>query len=258
MKVDTCKLSHRQARLRPDRRRPGLARRRAPDGGDATLAVYYVKLAPRHARPRRARRASTRRSARRRLRHPEVPAGLRRRHHGLHRLLEVGRPPRGPPERTCRWLCASRLIAALVAAAGRAPPRRAGRRPTQPTLLAWSKTAARGLFDLCRPTRPTPPWWPSTARSGAGRRFMGYLEHPEGYKREAGGESRRDASRTATKSAYVEAACRAAWSPPPSPAGPLLPLQRGLRPAGQRRSGGLFHRSLRTAGLEDRRRPRSG
>jgi hypothetical protein len=62
----------------------------------------------------------------------------------------------------------------------------------QETSLAdWSLTAARGVLDLCRADAPDAAavaehgevWgWPS---------FVPYLEHPEGYKREAGGQSRR-------------------------------------------------------------------
>jgi len=59
------------------------------------------------------------------------------------------------------------------------------------TPLDWAKGAARGVLDLCRQDAPDAAavaehgevWgWPS---------FVPYLEHPEGYKRDAGGESRR-------------------------------------------------------------------
>jgi hypothetical protein len=58
-------------------------------------------------------------------------------------------------------------------------------------LLAWSNTAARGLFDLCRQDAPDAAVVAEHGEVWGWPPFMGYLEHPEGYKREAGGESRR-------------------------------------------------------------------
>jgi hypothetical protein len=75
------------------------------------------------------------------------------------------------------------LIAALALAA-------AAKADDDP-LLAWSKTAARGLFDLCRQDAPDAAVVADHGEVWGWPRFMGYLEHPEGYRREAGGESRR-------------------------------------------------------------------
>ena len=58
-------------------------------------------------------------------------------------------------------------------------------------LLAWSKAAARGVFDLCRQDAPDAAVVAEHGEIWGWPRFMGYLEHPEGYRREAGGESRR-------------------------------------------------------------------
>jgi hypothetical protein len=81
-------------------------------------------------------------------------------------------------------------IAALVGAAWLALPLSTpAQEPSTP--LDWAKGAARGVLDLCRQDAPDAAavaehgevWgWPS---------FVPYLEHPEGYKRDAGGESRR-------------------------------------------------------------------
>jgi hypothetical protein len=82
---------------------------------------------------------------------------------------------------------------ALISAVGLgAPMAGAPVAAAQETSLAdWSLTAARGVIDLCRADAPDAAavaehgevWgWPS---------FVPYLERPEGYKREAGGQSRR-------------------------------------------------------------------
>jgi hypothetical protein len=72
------------------------------------------------------------------------------------------------------------------------------------SLQDWSQTAARGVFELCRGDAPDAArvaehgqvWgWPS---------FQGYQEHPEGYHREAGGDSRRTYEH-GDGSTYVEA-----------------------------------------------------
>jgi hypothetical protein len=88
-----------------------------------------------------------------------------------------------------RQLFAFALIAALTAApvlvAG--PASAADEDP----LLDWSKTAARGLFDLCRQDAPDAAVVAEHGEVWGWPHFMGYLEHPEGFKREAGGESRR-------------------------------------------------------------------
>jgi hypothetical protein len=71
-------------------------------------------------------------------------------------------------------------------------------------LLSWSQTAARGLFDLCRQDAPDAAVVADHGEIWGWPRFMGYLEHPEGYKREAGGESRRTFE-DGGKSTFVEA-----------------------------------------------------
>lgn len=71
-------------------------------------------------------------------------------------------------------------------------------------LLAWSNTAARGLFDLCRQDAPDAAVVAEHGEVWGWPPFMGYLEHPEGYKREAGGESRRTFAYGA-KDTFVEA-----------------------------------------------------
>jgi hypothetical protein len=71
-------------------------------------------------------------------------------------------------------------------------------------LLAWSKTAARGLFDLCLQDAPDAAVVAEHGEVWGWPRFMGYLEHPEGYKREAGGESRRSFD-DGGKSTFLEA-----------------------------------------------------
>jgi hypothetical protein len=70
--------------------------------------------------------------------------------------------------------------------------------------LAWSQTAARGLFDLCRQDAPDAAIVAEHGEIWGWPRFIGYLEHPEGYKREAGGESRRVFEK-GDASAFVEA-----------------------------------------------------
>jgi hypothetical protein len=71
-------------------------------------------------------------------------------------------------------------------------------------LLAWSRTAAQGLFDLCHADAPDAAAVAEHGEVWGWPRFMGYLEHPEGYRREAGGESRRTFE-AGGKSAFVEA-----------------------------------------------------
>ena len=95
-----------------------------------------------------------------------------------------------------RSLFALSLAAALAAA----PALAADDDP----LLAWSKTAARGLFDLCLQDAPDAAVVAEHGEVWGWPRFMGYLEHPEGYHREAGGESRRTFD-DGGKSTFVEA-----------------------------------------------------
>jgi hypothetical protein len=71
-------------------------------------------------------------------------------------------------------------------------------------VLAWSKTTARGLFELCRADAPDAAAVGEHGEVWGWPRFMGYLEHPDGYKREAGGESRLT-HQDGDLSAYVEA-----------------------------------------------------
>jgi hypothetical protein len=117
-----------------------------------------------------------------------------------------------------RQLFAFALIAALTAApvlvAG--PASAADEDP----LLDWSKTAARGLFDLCRQDAPDAAVVAEHGEVWGWPRFMGYLEHPEGYKREAGGESRRT-FQYGGKDTFVEATIQSgvvtATAPAPNP-----------------------------------------
>ncbi len=97
------------------------------------------------------------------------------------------------PRRSLFALC---LVAALTAG----PALAADDDP----LLAWSQTAARGLFDLCLQDAPDAAVVAEHGEVWGWPRFMGYLEHPEGYKREAGGESRRTFE-DGGKATFVEA-----------------------------------------------------
>ena len=69
--------------------------------------------------------------------------------------------------------------------------------------LAWSRTAARGAFDICREDAPDAAAVAEHGEVWGWPRFTPYLEHPLGYKRLAGGESRRT-FQAADKSASVE------------------------------------------------------
>jgi hypothetical protein len=71
-------------------------------------------------------------------------------------------------------------------------------------VLAWSQTAARGLFQLCQADAPDAARVAEHGEVWGWPPFRGYLEHPEGYKREAGGDSRRE-FQDHDLSAYVEA-----------------------------------------------------
>jgi hypothetical protein len=68
---------------------------------------------------------------------------------------------------------------------------------------AWSIQAARGAFDLCRGDAPDADRVAEHGEVWGWPTFVGYQETPKGYKREAGGESRRDFSHDG-KTAYVE------------------------------------------------------
>jgi hypothetical protein len=91
------------------------------------------------------------------------------------------------------------LGAAALALAG-GPPALAD----QDDVLSWSQTAARGLFELCHADAPDAARVAEHGEVWGWPAFRGYLEHPEGYKREAGGESRRTFE-DHELSAYVEA-----------------------------------------------------
>ncbi len=93
------------------------------------------------------------------------------------------------------------LLSFIAAAALTAVPALAA---DEDPLLAWSKTAARGLYDLCLQDAPDAAVVAEHGEIWGWPRFMGYLEHPEGYKREAGGESRRTFD-YGGKSTFVEA-----------------------------------------------------
>lgn len=71
-------------------------------------------------------------------------------------------------------------------------------------LQGQSQTAARGLFDLCRADAPDAAKVVEHGEVWGWPEFVGFLEHPDGYKREAGGESRRT-FQSGDQSAYVEA-----------------------------------------------------
>ncbi|HVN00784.1 MAG TPA: hypothetical protein VMT68_11295 [Caulobacteraceae bacterium] len=89
------------------------------------------------------------------------------------------------------------LVLAVAAAAGAA-------QADAPALLSDSQTAARGLFDLCREDAPDAARVAEHGEVWGWPRFMGYLEHPDGYRRLAGGESRR-AFQDGDQRAFVEA-----------------------------------------------------
>ena len=95
--------------------------------------------------------------------------------------------------------CIAALGAAAVVAAAGGPAF-----ADEADVLAWSKTTARGLFELCRADAPDAAAVAEHGEVWGWPRFMGYLEHPEGFKREAGGESRMT-HQDHELSAYVEA-----------------------------------------------------
>jgi len=97
-----------------------------------------------------------------------------------------------------RPLIATLAAAALLAAA--AAPAFAD----EAEVLAWSNTTARGLFQLCRADAPDAAAVAEHGEVWGWPRFMGYLEHPDGYKRQAGGESRLT-HQDGDLSAFVEA-----------------------------------------------------
>ncbi|HUO11358.1 MAG TPA: hypothetical protein VMU37_01245 [Caulobacteraceae bacterium] len=97
-------------------------------------------------------------------------------------------------------ICLRLALGAALAAGVAAPVAQAD----QDDVLAWSQTAARGLYELCRADAPDAAKVVELGEVWGWPRFMGYLEHPDGYKREAGGESRRT-YQDGDLSAYVDA-----------------------------------------------------
>jgi hypothetical protein len=69
--------------------------------------------------------------------------------------------------------------------------------------VAWSIEAARGAFDLCRSDAPDAERVAEHGEVWGWPRFVGYLDHPKGYQREAGGESRREFT-YGDKTAFVQ------------------------------------------------------
>jgi hypothetical protein len=56
---------------------------------------------------------------------------------------------------------------------------------------AWALAAAKGAFDLCRADAPDAAAVSEHGEVWGWPKFVPYMEHPKGYKREAGGQSRR-------------------------------------------------------------------
>ena len=67
----------------------------------------------------------------------------------------------------------------------------------------WSRVVARGALDLCRADAPDAAAVVDHGQIWGWPRFTGYLEHPDGYQRQAGGESRRELV-AGDKTTYVE------------------------------------------------------
>lgn len=84
-----------------------------------------------------------------------------------------------------RQLIAAALALVGVVAAG------PGCAQDDQSLLAWSQAAARGILDLCRAGAPDANQVIEHAEIWGWPHFMAYQETPEGYTREAGGQSRR-------------------------------------------------------------------
>jgi hypothetical protein len=70
--------------------------------------------------------------------------------------------------------------------------------------VAWSQATVRGMLEICRQDSPDAARVAEHAEVWGWPPFKGYVEHPEGFKREAGGESRRD-FQAGDKTAFVEA-----------------------------------------------------
>jgi len=69
--------------------------------------------------------------------------------------------------------------------------------------VQWSSVAAQGAFDLCRSDAPDAGKVADHGEVWGWPTFVPYLEHPLGFKREAGGESRRSFT-FGDVTAYVE------------------------------------------------------
>lgn len=83
------------------------------------------------------------------------------------------------------------LTAAFAALVGVCMAAPVGRAQDQPSLLDWSQTTARGILDLCRKDGPDANQLIEHAEIWGWPHFMAYQETPDGYTREAGGQSRR-------------------------------------------------------------------
>jgi hypothetical protein len=70
-------------------------------------------------------------------------------------------------------------------------------------LNTWAANAAKGAFDLCRADAPDAGAVAEHGQVWGWPPFVGYMEHPKGYKREAGGQSRRTQT-VGDKTASVE------------------------------------------------------
>jgi len=84
--------------------------------------------------------------------------------------------------------------------------------------VAWSKTAATGALDLCRDDAPDAAAVAEHGEVWGWPHFVPYLEHPDGFQREAGGESRRT-FQAAGKSAFVELTVQSGQVTAAAPAG---------------------------------------
>ena len=70
--------------------------------------------------------------------------------------------------------------------------------------VTWSQGAARGILQVCIEDGPDAARVAEHAEVWGWPPFKGYLEHPEGFRRQAGGESRRD-FQSGEQTAFVEA-----------------------------------------------------
>jgi len=96
------------------------------------------------------------------------------------------------------------LVAAALALTGALAGAQPTRAQEEQSLLGWSQSAARGILDLCRQGAPDANQVIEHAEIWGWPHFMAYQETPEGYTREAGGQSRRS-YKLGDESADVEA-----------------------------------------------------